>query len=607
MSGARTRVVTAGHAGRAIAPRVTWCYLGTDVSARERLRQAHGDEVPVGLALTEIAIRLKQPFLDWIARLGADQRDPASWWASALASKSPLQCDLFFLVCYGEALATWADRGSPVQVVVIEDPWLWSVAHDWFRSSPAFTFAGGSGWTRHGEVARLRLRSLWAALAFVAWSVRARADARRAVPRTSGAWPAGGALILTWIEPRAFAADGAFHDPYTGRLEALLADDGRRVSRLTPLLVPRQLWPAVRRAPGRFVVAAAFLRFGDIIRSAAGFRVDHAGRHRIFAARDHGGLLRRQRLIETAGLAFRQHRLWYRAVQRIASAAAGSGTTVLYPFENQPHEKLLCLAWRAAAPDAAIAGYVTAGIPTLLLSFFLGVGEDTLQPLPDRIVTNGPASRDLLAANGYPADRLVDGGAFRFEHLAAAAGGHARRGDTAARRVIVALSTVDCYSRELVLQLMEECRTPLRDAAGRDVEFVLTFHVDLPASALLGPAPQLPPSLSVSQRSLNDLVPESDLCLFAPPTGSWREALFAGLPVLRYRPDLLDLDPTDSLGGPAVPDCTRATLRQAIVAALAAPHALSGEEARRMLRRVYSPVQEQVWRSLVGPLPEPVQ
>ena len=607
MNAAATTVVTAAHAGRMLAAGLTWCYLGTDVAARERLRQAHGDDVPLGETLTAIALRLKQPFLDWLARLGADQREPARWWASALASKSPLQCDLFFLACYGEAIAGWAERGSPAGVIVIEDAWLWSVAREWFRASPVLTFSGGGAWARRRESARLRLRSIRAAGSFVAWAVRACADARRAMPPRQGSWPSGGALIFTWIEPRAFTADGTFRDPYTGRLGEVLAEDGRSVSRLTPLLVPRALWPAVRRASDRFVAAAAFIRAGDITGAIGRFRIDHASRHRSFAGRDHGDLLRRQRLIEDAGLTYRQHRLWHWAVRRIAASAAGSHTTVMYPFENQPHEKLLCLAWREAAPDATLAGYVMAGIPTLLLSFFLGAGEENMQPLPDRIVTNGPASRDLLAQHGYPVDRLVDGGAFRFEHLSATAGSHVRRDDAGARRVIVALSTVDGYSRELIMQLIEECRTPIRDASGREVEFVLTFHVDLPANILLGPAAQLPAAISVSDRPLNDLVGDSDVCLFAPPTGSWREALFAGLPVLRYRPNLLDIDPVDSLGGASVPDCSRATLRQAIVRALEAPPLLGREEAQRLLRRVYSPVQEQVWRSLGEPRPEPVQ
>src|SRR5476651_466371 len=94
-------VVTPAAAPRVIGvqPRRTWCYLGTDVAARSRLRAQCGPDVPVGAELTALALRLKQPFLDWIAALGSQQEARVAWWATALASKSPLQSALFFHVC----------------------------------------------------------------------------------------------------------------------------------------------------------------------------------------------------------------------------------------------------------------------------------------------------------------------------------------------------------------------------------------------------------------------------------------------------------------------------------------------------------------------------
>src|SRR5207244_2298916 len=117
-------------------------------------------------ALTEIALCLKQPFLDWIARLGTMQRSPREWWASALASKSPLQSDLFFLVCYGEVLARWAGAGAPVQMVVVEDPWLWTAARAWFTHEPSLRFSGDGGRSLWQDAVRRRIAALWTRLFF---------------------------------------------------------------------------------------------------------------------------------------------------------------------------------------------------------------------------------------------------------------------------------------------------------------------------------------------------------------------------------------------------------------------------------------------------------
>ncbi len=597
------QIVTPGAAADVIlgaGPRV-WCYLGRDQALQNHLRLQCGDDVPVGVALTDVALRLKLPFLNWMAALGRQQRRPIIWWASAVASKSPLQSDLFFLVCYGEILAAWSAGESPARVIVIEDVWLWAAAREWFRASPRMRFNGTREDTVMVARGRLRRRARAQVLRFAVSATRTVIRARAVMPRRLPSRADPQALIFTWIEARAFGQDGAFRDPYTGRLASILTAHGLPVARLTPLAVPCALWAQVRASAEHFVATPAFARIRDVLRLAcARFRIDADAAGREFRGRDHSALLERERLVENASASFREHLLWYSTVRRIAARTRDSRLTVIYPFENQPHEKLLCLAWRQGAPDATLVGYVTAGIPTLLLSFFLGEGEAEFQPLPDAIVTNGPASRDLLAAGGYPARCLVDGGAFRFEHLATlvSGGGAIRVGGV---RVLVPLPTVARYARELLASLADAFREPLTDpSTGLPVECCVTFHVDLPRERIVDATLPLPPSIVLSTQGVGELLSQSALCVFVPPTGSWREALIAGVPVLRYRPDTLDLDPIDSLAGVELPACSRATLRDAILAALRSPTVPTPAARARLLGRLYSPVNESVWLSLAG-------
>jgi hypothetical protein len=586
----------------------TWCYLGTSITTRNQLRDECGDDVDVGVALTDTALSMKQPFLDWLAEIGRHQTDAVRWWASATASKSPLQSDLFFLACYGEAMASWAAGGAPAEVIVVEDVWLWTAARQWFEAHGRTRFIRGAA-SQARDALRLRLLALRRTLTFIASSASTVIAARRRFSRQLPSPTAHRVLMFTWIEPRAFGAGGTFTDAYTGRLQVMLAAHGAQVTRFTPLLVPRTLWPAIRSTAGSFIVTPAFARLRDVIRAAfARFHIDLGPATRMFRNRDHAALLERERLHERASLSRRQHHLWHSTIRRIAASINARHSTVIYPFENQPHEKLLCLAWREGASTANLAGYVTAGIPSLLISFFLGNGEAAFQPLPDTIVTNGAASRDLLAANGYPAERVVDGGAFRFEHLEPLAALDERALRTSPARVLVALSTVERYARALVEALIEACREPLVDpATGTPVTFVITFHVDLPQAAVVKPSDRVPETVTFSDDSVAALLDNVDLFLFVPPTGSWREAYAAGVPILRYRPDTLDLDPIDALGGVELPACSRATLRTAVAAGLASRNAAPRAERERMLRRTYSPVREEVWLALSGLTGKPLQ
>ena len=108
---------------------VEWCYLGTDASQRAQAERFFSVDRHVSIAeeLTRLAYKTKQPFLDWITQIGFRQPDALTWWSSRLASKSPLQTDSFLFVCYVELVRAWLNRdepGSPMRVLIVEDPWL---------------------------------------------------------------------------------------------------------------------------------------------------------------------------------------------------------------------------------------------------------------------------------------------------------------------------------------------------------------------------------------------------------------------------------------------------------------------------------------------------
>jgi hypothetical protein len=226
-------------------------------------------------------------------------------------------------------------------------------------------------------------------------------------------------------------------------------------------------------------------------------------------------------------------------------------------------------------------------------------------PLPDWIVANGAAARRLLQGSGYAADRVVNGGAFRFEHLHSMTTAQAPDADAIRRRthVLVALSTVDVYSRALLRDVLELVRTPLlHPVSGTPVEFIVTCHQDLPLARLLDGV-ALPPGVSTATSAASEFS-RAAVCLFAPPTGTWREALFAGVPTLKYTPDALDLDPVDSLASLPVTVCGRRTLRSALTEILRDPPVPDSQRRLAWLRDVFSPVDERAWLDVLAPARE---
>jgi len=106
-----------------------WCYLGADIRIKKKTLATFPPdaELEIGGALNQVAEALRDPFLAWLDEIGKNQKDLQAWHATALASRSPLQSDLFQLVCYAQWIQRQVSSHSPEtsRLIVIEDPWLY--------------------------------------------------------------------------------------------------------------------------------------------------------------------------------------------------------------------------------------------------------------------------------------------------------------------------------------------------------------------------------------------------------------------------------------------------------------------------------------------------
>jgi hypothetical protein len=587
-----------------------WCYLGTEITLKSKIAGVLSGQRRIDIAedLNRVAYEIKQPFLDWISEMGARQKDALRWWASTLASKSPLQTDFFVLICYAELVESWLNEGRNVslRIVVVENPWLMRV----FRK----TYAQDERVSCHGSewghclldacywLARIPLVTGYA-LFWPSWAMlvaRFSFFLRKDDPVEAGRHKV---LLYTWLEERCFSSSGRIRDPYMGRLDEILNKHGAHVERLTPLKIPGRFVHGVKQLPAPFVVTSRYLRIRDICGSICyWFGIDHLNQLSSFRGRDYTSLLYREMLHEWGRPVFSHYYLLYRTMRNIAAQDGHRIQCVIYPFENQPWEKMLCLAFRREASSIRLVGHQHASAPPLLLSYFLGKGESAHTPLPDYIVTNGEATRELLREGGFPAERLVNGGALRFEYL------FDLKQRKEARRVLkegewhvlVAFPILQTPAVSLLHDLLELFPTDFMDPDRRGrVRFTLQCHPDLPLDMFKERGSALPPWFELSGRPLGELFDSVDLFLYAPPTGTWREAYWMGLPILKYLGDFLDMDSTHVLTE-ELPVCSRDTLKAKLYAMLTEPCSSSVEERRKLLGKVFSPVNERTWMELAG-------
>lgn len=585
---------------------VSWCYLGWDVQRRARLqrRLARSQMIRIGAQLNRLAGELRQPFLDWVAQIGRHQPDHLTWWASRLASKSPLQTDCFSLLCYRQLVQSWMGQaqGAFPCLVVVEDPWLARVLRKQAQAHGDVKVLAGGGTSIVWETLLWCLRAMWAKVAFLAWASWMLWRVRVVCPRPPLGAQRSMILLYTWIDGRCFAKEGTFQDPYTGRLEALLTRQGHLVRRLTPLQLGIRSGLLHRLKPfsAQFLVAPRYATASDIARAAGSwFWIEAIPHVRRFQGTDCAPLLWREVLREWGALEFSSCRLWYLCVQRLARQIRASVRLVIYPFENHPWEKMLCLAFRAEAPEVSLVGYQHSCVSPLLLNYGLGQGELDGVHLPDVVVANGPLSCALLHEAGWRPPHVRNGGALRYEYLLSP-GSRCRKRAGTPPRVLITLPLSQAQAAALVQDLVDVFSAPLDISGWGRVEFVLKGHPRLPMRKWLTSRRSLPVWCSVTKDPLGALWQDVDAVLYTPPTASWLEAYAAGLPVVKYVGELLDTDPTGWSPDGAVARCSRDTVRSTLERLLGdGPVSVNAAQRQREVsERIFSPVQEDVWLAL---------
>lgn len=589
----------ARRAQRHLSQNRRWTFLGTRSSARRTAELVLGSAQlhDPGADLSAVSLELKQPFLDWIAALGANQPSALRWWSSTFASRSPLQSDFFLSLCYLHLIHGWAACECPIAVVVVDDPWLWLQLRD-VRDAADFVMPGPGPWLAMiaQRIAGWAKRPVCVGYA-ASWLALAKLTLRFLSPNSLQdpcALPPHSVLVHGWVEPRSFATDNRFHNAILGGLDSIAGAQGQPVITLTPLVVPIRSLKLLATVETPVLISTASLRWRDFAAALTnGFRIE--GAPPPFDGRGTNRLLQRELLRERAHPAGLFYRLGFRAYRQIARATRSRISAVVYPFENQPWEKMLCLAWREAAPEVTLVGYQHAAVPTLFLHYFLGRGESEHMPLPDWIAANGTLSLERLAHGGIPFSRLRMVGALRYQYLHVPAPSPAPPPPRLRRTVLVAFPLAYAAARFFLLDLIEAFASPLQTEEGPPVRLLLKFHPLLPLQRLRPPARPLPAGMSVATGGLAQSLAAADLFLYMPPTTAAWEALFHGVPVLKYRTCLLDLDAMTGVFD--APICERNTLRCSVTRHLRALRPAA--PAAELLPSVFSPVREQAWAELL--------
>lgn len=400
-------------------PKTKWCYLGKDINKREKVTKILGQEGRFYLkdSLHNMASQLSQPYLDFVAELGKEQKKQLNWWASKFASKSHFQMDFFLLLCYKALTLELIQQKSPeiILVIFIEDPWLFEDIKNNYKAD----------YVQYIGKAKLLLikifffiRGIIHRFFLIGWVFLARllilyyhqGKKPEVLNRVKSA-----VMLINPAEKRAFR-ECRYIDNYMPGLPVFYKENGIEFFYLylvnfplsTAKLVSRNkeiLWPLILDIKFSNVIKRVFEYWKPICNANISNRI---------IKHDTSVLLQRQKWIEFSSIGFNMHLVLFDALDYFFNKKWCS--SVIYVFENQPWEKMLCMA--ALKKNIKISGYQHSSIWRLFLAQFIGKGEESFVPLPHKLITSGLHFAELYKKGNIPEHKIVVGGAWRYIHIA---------------------------------------------------------------------------------------------------------------------------------------------------------------------------------------------
>lgn len=513
-----------------------WVYCGVDSNVRENVKSILGSENRFFYAqdLQKLCLSKKDEFLNWVTGWEKNQ-DHIIGHGSLISYKSPLGSDLFLNYCFMLLIQEWITRDKKM-LIVLESPWLLKACLENFNRSDIKIHQSRryflKKYVRNNLLVNLRLLSkVWHSIVLLSY-VKFHC-LKHNIKYLSKLEDNVDVFTCTWIEKRSFK-DGQFQDPYLGNLNAFYEKEGFSTKTLTLPLFPRGLLKSVL-LNANIIPTIYFSRFIDIFYSLyRTFTVNPSRQILITNGLDLTSLLDSA---YTAGKdVIFQSTLNYYCFLRFFKQPGLSFRSLIYPFENQPWDKVMIKAMRDCGKIFKGAGYQHSTISPLLLNYFLGEDENKIISLPDVIVANGNHWASVLKKAGYSCP-IENGGSLRFTPNVKTVD---LTSDTANIRhenennVLVLLSASLWYSLDLLYFLIN------LGIMGKI--FLIKPHPDIPEKMIRKKIAHFPENFIFIEGSMEECMSKAEWAIHIGTTAAV-ECMMKGLTVFKYLPERIDLDP----------------------------------------------------------------
>ena len=516
-----------------------WTYLGEDVTNAISVEEwigARGKRIDISERLQETANSLRQNYIDYIGELSV-QHNSILWWASSLSEKNHYISKTFLHSCYIKvALSLIESHKQDNLILFVENRSLrlslianipgYDVLHIKQKFSHVLEsltdrmeFMIKHGWFVINNIYRILLTQHIYHL--------------NKIDFISGKGASEDDLILihTWVDERSFTENNDFQDAYFGTLSEYMTKNGKNVVIVPYILDNAPYAKTVKRlmaCENHFIIPSAHLSISDVLSALIKtLKKPREKSYPNFENMDISDIIHLNWVNDWKDVRLASNLLLYSVVRNLKRQNL-SIDRFIYPHENHTWEKMYCIAFREYYPDTILLGYQHSTISKMYLMYSISQYELEIVPFPDAIIANGKYFKDILVDSGYESDKLVIGGAIRYEYITDMIKQpiQLKNHDDSRKRIkILVAASID---KKESCELLQKVLGVFGDHNMHDI--ILKFHPLMPYQRIANEMhlTTLPEHFVISTESINTLLDECDILLYKTTT-TCVEALATGV------------------------------------------------------------------------------
>ncbi len=401
--------------------------LKKDKKSREFINKFGGKEIDVNKKLSDN--RYVQNLVDeYIRLIGniSEENNNIYWWSTFTSSKNRFMTDAFKELCTFQA---FTDTFKPElylnkceKIIIIVTPELHTAVSDYLRDSEVI-FEERSSVTSHlKNKIGLLYNSIINRAVFlgITWYriFITRQILGRKIKQYLDTITAHPYIIRTWIYERSFSKDLVYRDAFFGILPEYISTKkqlliiGGIIGDYSTICRKIKESGTLHVIPQEF-----FLNYLSPIKTILNLhRRKISIQKALFFGNDVSAIINYELLKEHSGRTLPEVFQFSYFIDNMLKIVTPD--FFLTTYENNPWEKVIFIRLRALSKQTRIIGYQHSVLSKFSLNMFFTKDQITFTPKPDKVITVGSITRDMLITIGsYDEKMVLPGCGLRFSHL----------------------------------------------------------------------------------------------------------------------------------------------------------------------------------------------